>query len=118
MPLSRRRGGERACSKAVPDIMKWLYHACRRSSRLCASLIPPLTLAPPSLDRTCRSAPASTSTASKAGDDDVKDCDNAVDDGFEDGSNAVDDGHDTCADGLEDRLDLYQSVRSSVEYSA
>lgn len=59
-----------------------------------------------SLDRTCRLAATSTSTAGKAGDDDVEDGDDSVDNGLEDGTDSVDDSHQGSADGLEHRLDL------------
>lgn len=60
-----------------------------------------------SLDRTCRLAATSASTAGKARDDDVEDGDDSVDDGLEDGTDSVDDGHQGSADGLEHRLDLW-----------
>lgn len=45
-------------------------------------------------------------TASKAGDDHVKDSDDAGDDGLEDSANTVDDSHEAAADGAKNGFNL------------
>lgn len=64
-------------------------------------------------------AATSTSTASKAGDDDVEDGDDSVDDGLEDGTDSVDDSHQGSADGAKHRGDLeFWLVTNAVQSKA